>query len=135
MRTLIIKFPALLQMIRYGIVGVANNLISYLIYLLMTYLWLDPKVAVTLFYPIGAVTAYFGHYKYSFSYQGKNTFTMLRYGLAHVIGYSINLMMLLVLSDKFQLPHQAVQALAILVVAFTLFLLLKYFVFTDILRK
>lgn len=131
MNTLIHNSPTLVQMIRYGIVGVANNLLAYLIYLLATFFWLEPKVAITLLYPVGALTAYFGHAKYSFAAQGKNNFTMLRYGVAHLIGYSINLTMLLLLADKLQLPHQAVQALAIVVVAGSLFLMLKYFVFPD----
>ena len=34
--------------LRYGVIGVLNNLLGYLIYLVVTGLWLDPKVAVTL---------------------------------------------------------------------------------------
>ncbi len=49
------------QVARYGVVGVISNLLGYLLYLLVTWLWLEPKVAVTLMYPIGAVAAYFGH--------------------------------------------------------------------------
>ena len=120
---------ALVQVIRYGIVGVLNNLLGYLIYLLITWLWLDPKVAVTLMYPIGAVTAYFGHARYSFRYQGNTTRGMLRYVLAHMIGYGINIGMLYLFSDKMGFAHQLVQAVAIVVVAGILYLLMRYFVF------
>ncbi len=34
------------QVVRYGVVGVLNNLLGYLIYLLVTWLWLDPKIAL-----------------------------------------------------------------------------------------
>ena len=50
-------------------VGVLNNMLGFLIYLFVTSLWLDPKIAVTLMYPIGAVTAQFGHDKYSLAYN------------------------------------------------------------------
>ena len=123
------KFPALRQVIRYGVVGVLNNLLGYLIYLLVTFFWLDPKIAITLLYPVGAITAYFGHSKYSFSSKGGNINTVLRYALAHLVGYGVNFLMLLIFSDKLKLPHQAVQAAAIFVVAGVLFLLFKYFVF------
>ncbi|MBA3537173.1 MAG: GtrA family protein [Tatlockia sp.] len=123
------KFPAIYQFIRYGIVGVINNLLGYLIYLFVTFFWLEPKIAITLFYPIGALTGYFGHLKYSFAYQGKHRFTLIRYGIAHFIGYSINFMMLVILVDKLKFPHQAVQASAIFVVASALFLMFRYFVF------
>ena len=123
------KIPALHQVIRYGVVGVLNNLLGYFIYLLITFLGLDPKVAITLLYPVGAITAYLGHSKYSFSYGGRNTHALLRYVFAHFVGYETNFLMLYVLSDKLRLPHQAVQALAIFVVAGILFLMFRYYVF------
>jgi len=129
MKTLTSIFPALRQVVRYGVVGVLNNLLGYLIYLLITFYWLDPKVAITLLYPVGAATAYFGHSKYAFSYRGKSTNALLRYVVAHLVGYSVNLLMLFILTDKLKFPHQAVQALAIIVVAGILFLMFKYFVF------
>jgi putative flippase GtrA len=119
------------QITRYGVVGVLNNLLGYLIYLLVTWLWLDPKVAVTLMYPIAAVTAYFGHAKYSFAYKGRTWYGIARYGIAHLIGYGVNIAMLYVFSDRLQYPHQLVQAAAIFVVAGVLFILFRYFVFPN----
>ncbi len=129
MKTVMSKFPALRQIIRYGVVGVLNNLLGYLIYLLITFYWLDPMVAVSLLYPVGAITAYFGHSKYAFSYQGKNTHALVRYIIAHLIAYGVNILMLYILWDKLKLPHQIVQAVAIFVCAGVLFLLFRYFVF------
>lgn len=119
------------QVIRYGVVGVLNNSLGYLIYLLMTWVWLDPKLAVTLMYPIGAVTAYFGHAKYSFAYSGNTSHGIFRYAIAHLIGYGANIGMLYVFSDRLLYPHQLVQAVAIVVVAGILFLLFRYFVFPN----
>ena len=119
----------LFQVARYGVVGVLNNLLGYLIYLLVTWFWLDPKVAVTLLYPVGAVTAYFGHAKYSFAYSGSTSHSVLRYVIAHLIGYSVDVLMLYVLSDRLLFPHQIIQALAIVVVGGILFLLFRYYVF------
>jgi putative flippase GtrA len=129
MKTLASRLLALNQVIRYGFVGVLNNLLGYLIYLLITWFGVDPKIAITILYPIGAMTAYFGHSKYSFSYRGNKTNALFRYCLAHLAGYGVNLLMLYILCDKLKLPHQAVQALAVLVVAGVLFLMFKYFVF------
>ena len=117
------------QVVRYGKVGVLNNLLGYLIYLMLTWLWLDPKLAVTLMYPIGAVTAYFGHAKYAFSYTGCRWHGILRYALAHLIGYGANIGILHVFSDYLGYPHQMVQAVAICAVAGILYLLFRYFVF------
>ena len=131
MKALIQRYPGIYQFIRYGVVGVMNNLLGYLIYLFVTFFWLDPKLAITLFYPIGALTGYFGHMKYSFAYQGNSKLTIVRYGIAHFIGYGINFMMLLILVDKLKFPHQVVQGAAIFVVAGALFLMFRYFVFSN----
>lgn len=119
------------QVIRYGVVGLLNNLLGYLVYLLVTWRWLDPKVAVTLMYPIGAVTAYFGHAKYSFAYSGSTSNGIIRYAIAHLVGYGANISMLYVFSDLLMYPHQLVQAVAIVVVAGILYLLFRYFVFPN----
>lgn len=117
------------QVFRYGVVGVLNNLLGYFIYLVVTWLWLDPKVAVALMYPIGAVTAYFGHARYAFAFKGRTSHGLARYALAHLMGYGVNIGMLFLFSDRFGYPHQLVQAAAIIVVAGILFLLFRYFVF------
>jgi putative flippase GtrA len=117
------------QVVRYSVVGVLNNMLGYLIYLLVTWLWLDPKLAVTLMYPIGAVTAYFGHARYSFAYIGANSHGIVRYTIAHLIGYGANIGMLYLFSDQLGYPHQIVQAVAILAVAGILYILFHYFVF------
>lgn len=117
------------QISRFGIVGVMNNLLGYLIYLAVTWFWLDPKLAVTLMYPISAMTAYFGHAKYAFTYEGQHNFGVLRYIMAHLVGYAINLSLLFVLTDMLGYPHQAVQACAVVVVGGVLYLLFRCWVF------
>lgn len=119
------------QVARYGVVGALNNLLGYLVYLLITWLWLDPKAVVTLMYPIGAVTAYFAHAKYSFAYSGSTSSGIIRYAVAHLVGYGVNIGMLYLFSDLFKFPHQMVQAVAIIVVAGVLYLLFRYFVFPN----
>jgi putative flippase GtrA len=125
----IINRTPVMQLFRYVVVGVLNNLLGYCIYLLVTFFWLEPIAAVTLLYPIGAITAYFGHSKYAFFYKGKHTKALLRYTVAHLIGFGVDCLMLYLLWEKFGLPHQVVQAAAIVVVSGVLFLLFRYFVF------
>jgi len=119
------------QVIRYGFVGLTTNLLGYLIYLLVTWVWLEPKMAVTVLYPVGVTMSYFGHARYSFSYQGRHLSAVSRFIVAHLIGYLVNLSLLYIFVDGFQIPHQFVQASAIFVVAGVLFLLFRYFVFPD----
>ena len=117
------------QFIRYALVGAFNNIRGYLIYLLITSYWLEPKVAVSLMYPIGAGIAYFGHARYSFAYKGATTPGVARYVIAHTLGYVSNIGILYFLSDQLGWPHQVVQVMAIFLVAGILFFLFRYFVF------
>ena len=123
--------PLFYQSLRYLVVGAVSNLIGYLIYLLLTWLWLDPKVAVTLLYPIAAFIGYFSHRKYSFAFSGFHFGAMTRYVVAHLIGYATNVSILYVFSDVLGYAHQLVQAVAVFVVAGVLFLLFRYFVFPQ----
>lgn len=126
---MLLKFSSLHQIIRYGVVGILNNLLCYFLYLMITIVGLDPKVAITILYPIGITIAYFSHAKYSFSTRGKRFNIFLRFLFAYLIGYGINFMMLLILADKLMLPHQVVQALSLFVVGAVLFILYNYLVF------
>jgi putative flippase GtrA len=121
----------LMQVVRYGVVGVANNFLGYLIYLLVTWLWLDPKVAVSLFYPLAATMGYFSHAKFSFSHNGRHRDAIPRYIVAHVVGYLTNIILLYVFVDVLLYPHQLVQIMAMIIVAGELFLLFRYYVFPD----
>lgn len=127
-KSLTVSRPALFQLFRYGVVGLATNFVGYLVYLLVT-LWVEPKLAVTALYPVGVLVAYFAHARYSFSYRHGKRAALARYLVAQAIGYGVNVLLLYVFSDRLRYPHQAVQAVAIFAVAGVLFLLMRYFVF------
>ena len=71
------------QLIRYGLVGLASNLAIYCIYLLLTYFGVEPKVAMTLVYMIGATIGFVGNRKWTFSHQGDAVHSAIRYMIAH----------------------------------------------------
>ena len=119
----------IIQLIRYVIVGVFTNLTGYLIYLGVTWFGVDPKIAVSLLYPIAVLVAYFGHVRYTFADSENSSGGVFRYILAHVVGFIMNLSLLYILHDLMGAPHQLVQLLAIFLVAGVLFLLFKYYVF------
>ena len=123
------RWPAIMQLVRYGLVGLATNLAGYLIYLLVTWLWLEPKAAVTVLYPVGILMGYFGQARYAFKYRGDARSGLARFLVAHAIGYGANITLLHIFTDRLGYPHQAVQAAAIFVVAGLLFLLFRFFVF------
>jgi putative flippase GtrA len=120
------------QLARYAVVGVASNLAGYLAYLLLTWLNVGPKLAMSLVYITGASVGYFGNRQWTFAHKGKVTSTLLKYGLAHCSGYALNFLLLYIFVDKMFFPHQAVQAVAIFIVAGLLFVMFKKSVFSPI---
>jgi putative flippase GtrA len=119
------------QLIRYGLVGVASNTTIYCVYLLITYLGVEPKAAMTLVYILGASIGFIGNRKWTFAHRGNATHAALRYALAHSFGYMLNFLILATFVDHLGYAHQWVQAIAIIVVAGFLFILFKYFVFRE----
>lgn len=117
------------QLIRYGLVGVVSNLTIYIVYLLITFLGVEPKLAMTLVYIIGASIGFIGNRKWTFAHRGDSASAVLRYVLAHLFGYLLNFLILFSFVDRLGYAHQWVQAVAIIVVAGFLFIVFKYFVF------
>ena len=124
------KLTKLLKsLFRYSVVGILNNSWGYFLYLFVTWLGMDPRLAVSMLYPVAAVSAYFAHAKYSFNYQMGQTSAKFRFIIAQIIGYLVNVIMLSVLVERFGYPHQMVQAAAIFVIAGVLFILFRIYVF------
>lgn len=117
------------QLIRYICVGIVSNATGYATYLILTYFGLPPKVAMTLLYVTIAGFSFYGNKKITFTYDGHFWGAGIRYLGAHLIGYSINLAILVVFSDHLGYNHAIVQATAIIAIAIYLFIALKFFVF------
>ena len=84
---------------------------------------------MTLLYMTAATIGYIGNRTWAFQYQGRIWPSLVRYGAAHAVGYITNFTLLYVFADRLGYPHQAVQAVAILIVALLLFVILNVFVF------
>lgn len=117
------------QIVRYATVGILVNFGGYLGYLLITWVGIEPKKAMTMLYILGAGIGFIANRRWTFSYGGNVHNNLLRFFLAHAGGYLINYLLLFEFVDQFGYPHQWVQALAIIVVAGYLFITFRYYVF------
>lgn len=115
--------------LRYATVGIISNATGYLIYLALNLAGFGPKLAMSLTYGIGVLQTFLFNRRWSFRFNGAVTPALLRYITAYALGYLINLLALMLLVDKFGLPHELVQGVIILIVATMLFLVQKYWVF------
>ncbi len=122
---------SLAQLARYAFVGIVSNLAGYIVYLLLTYFGATPKITMTILYGIGATIGYMGNRNFTFSHKGSSLGSSIRYAIAHLFGYFINLVILIIFVDRLGYAHQWVQAVAIFVVAGFLFIAFKFFVFKN----
>lgn len=120
------------QLARYALIGIASNLAGYLVYFLITYLGLTPKITMTILYAVGAAIGYIGNRDFTFEHKGRMLGSSVRYFIAQLFGYFINLIILIILVDNYGYAHQWVQAVAVFVVAGFLFIAFKFFVFKNL---
>jgi putative flippase GtrA len=118
-----------IQFSRYAVVGLASNLLLYMLYLLMTSFGLGHKTAATVLYLMGTLVTFAFNRGWTFSHAGSVSPALIRYFLVYVGGYLVNLGSLYLLVDRFGMPHQAVQAALILIIAVGLFTAHKLWVF------
>lgn len=114
---------------KYALVGLVSNGFGFVLYLLLTELYLDHKSAMTLLYLIGATISFWGNKLYAFKSEQNWGASVIKFVAAHAVGYALNYSLLALFSDHYGYPHQLVQAVAIFVVAAVLFVLFRYFVF------
>lgn len=119
------------QFVRYALVGLASNAVLYLGYLGLTWGGMGHKTAMSLLYAIGVLQTFLFNRRWTFRHRGRISKSIRRYAATYISGYVFNLVGLLVLVDRFALPHQPVQGVLILLIAIMIFLLQRFWVFSD----
>ena len=124
--------PASVQFFRYALVGLASNALLYAIYVVLTRIGIEPKLAMTLLYVAGVAQTFAFNKRWSFRHSGTRVPAFARYCAAYLLGYALNFLALLILVDRLGYPHQLVQGVMVLALAVMLFVLQKFWVFRDV---
>lgn len=119
----------LLELLRYGCVGVFSNAACFALYLAISSSGVGHKLSMTITYAIGVGLNFYLNRRWTFRLKRRNNKQLSRSCTAHAIGYLINFAVLFVLVDKAGLEHELVQVVAMLLVSLALFLLHKLWVF------
>lgn len=122
------SFP-MMQVLRFGIVGLISNLLIFLIYLALTEIGMGHKSAMTLLFVVGVAQTFVFNKRWTFGYDGIIQGAFLKYVVIYALVYLLNLTFLFLLVDILDNPHQVVQGLMILISGLILFLLQKFWVF------
>lgn len=120
-----------IQSARYLLVGLVSNLLLYFVYLALTSMGMGPKISMTLLFVIGTCQTFVFNKKWTFEHPGSVRRSFPRYFAAYGGCYLLNFVLLLVLVDRLQWPHQWVQAAAIILNAALLFILQRFWVFSH----
>lgn len=121
-----------IQVLRFGFIGLASNLVLYFLYLGLTNIGVGYKFAMSLVYIVGVFQTFIFNKKWTFNNHGDLSVTFMRYVILYGVGYLINLGILILGVDQFGYPHQWVQGGVIVFLAGFLFLMQKLWVFKPV---
>lgn len=117
------------QLFLYGITGFLLNLLGFGVYVAITWFGVEPKLAMTFLYGLGALISFFANKHLVFGAQHTGYDVFVKFALAHIGGYVINFLLLYYFYDSMGYAHKVIQLSAIFIVAFYLFIVFKFFVF------
>ncbi len=118
------------QVIWFGVVGFASNLVLYLVYLGLTSIGLGHKIATSILHFVRVLQTFVFNKKWTFRHHGHQMVTFMRYIKLYAFGYLINLAVLIVMVDQLVNSPERVQG--VLVLAVLLFVLQKAWVFRSL---
>ena len=119
------------QFIRYAVIGVLLNASLYAAYLLLTHTMLGSRAAMTLTYATGVLLGFLLNRKITFNFSSMDKGALYRYIVSYAVGYGVNLLGLWLFVDLAGFSHELVQGGMIITLAFMLFALQKWWVFTE----
>ena len=117
------------QFLRFGIAGVATNLLLYLTYLALVGLGLQYPLAMTVSYVAGVVLGFRIQRQWTFRHRGPRAAPAVRFLFVYAAGYLLNLLGLYLLVEHARAGPASAQAMMVIVVAMCLYLAQKHWVF------
>jgi putative flippase GtrA len=117
------------QLFRFGLVGLASNLLIYLCYLLVTGIGVGHKTAMSVLYVTGVCLTFVLNRNWTFQHDGHVSRAFTGYVTLYAVGYVVNFLVLYLLVDRFGHDHRVVQGAMIFILAVFFFVAQKYVVF------
>tara|TARA_Y200000002_G_C22662279_1_gene656336 strand:+ start:336 stop:728 length:393 start_codon:yes stop_codon:yes gene_type:complete len=124
-----IKIGSIFEFLKYGSWGVVSNIAAYISYLSLTYIGIDPKLAVAVIAPFFVLLGFFVVRKYIFKSNVVIYSSIVKYVFLCIIGNLINILILYIFVDLLFFPHQIIQLVAMLIVGLLFFISMKYLIF------
>lgn len=124
------RFP---EKIRFLLVGGYNTVISYALYAL--FLWIsqndNPQLSLFFSFLVSSLNSYLTQKFYVFNTRGNYCKEYLKCLGTWAIGYVLNALLLLFLTDYLEINPYGAQLFAAVLITINSYILLKYFAFKD----
>ncbi len=117
------------QFASYVMIGLTANGLGFLGFTVLTWLGLSPEFAISIIYPIHITFAFILNKSWTFGHEGRISTSAIRYLIAYVGCYLLNVAVLKFFSGYLGYSHLIVQAIAILLISLLLFVVQKHWVF------
>lgn len=117
--------------VRFLVVGASNNAAMYGLFIVLSLLGVGAIPAATITYVLGMGVSFFFHRRWTFRHSGHPASAAVRFLVANVAGYLLNIALLWFFVHQLDLPQIPVQFGAIAVVAVLLFVLMRTWVFRE----
>lgn len=86
---------------------------------------------MTIAYVLGIALTFAFNRLWTFEHRSDAAASLARYVTVYMMGYIVNFAALAVLSDRMNYPHEIVQACMVVLIAFFIFALQKFWVFRQ----
>ncbi|MEI1248382.1 GtrA family protein [Rhizobium aouanii] len=121
----------MLQLARFGFIGLLTNGFGYILYLIVTFSEVPPKLAMTILYLVGVLMSFAANRRWVFIQAAEQQGALVRYGIIYGIGYALNYSILYVFVDRLHYAHFYVQAFGIVAVAAFVYLASNIYAFPS----
>ena len=119
------------KLTRFVVIGVANNLVGYATFVVLSLLGVSAIPAMSVSYGMGMVISFTGNRKWTFSHRGSVGRALGRFLIANAVGYGLNFGLLWIFVKSLGLPQIPVQFFATGCVALCTFLMMRLWVFRS----
>lgn len=119
----------LAEAIRFGLVGIKNNVVYYLLFVVVSLAGAGPKLAVTIIYIFGIIYTFWFNKGFVFRDLHPSGSQFARYIFVYFVGWALNLVLLDITIAQAGVNRYLAQALLIFPLAGLTFLALKLYVF------
>lgn len=118
----------LLQLARYYLVGALINAGGYAAFLVLLHEEIEPKIAASILYVIGALISFWLNRKLVFDSTVQIHTSLIRLFAMLLAGYVLNILMLYIFVDLYNAPAWLIQIASVILVSVFFYLVNKFYV-------